>query len=286
MQEIGRDILIETDYPGVTLGAVKIPPGLLLIDAPPRLEDARAWRAALQNLGGSGERLLVNLDSHYDRTLGVRAMDCPIIAHENTAEIFRTRSATFKAQEGETGAEWEQMGGLGSVRWAPPDLTFTTGLSLHWGEHPIHLVHRPGPNPGAVWVVFPEDRVMFIGDLVTPNQPPFLENADLDAWIDALEQLLGQGYSGYLLVSGRGGTVTTRNVREQADFLSLVRASLTELGSHPNPAAVESSVAALLAGLKHPAARREQYAQRLRWGINHLVNHQNQAENPPAKTEA
>jgi hypothetical protein len=35
--------------------------------------------------------VLINLDAHPDRTLGVRAMDCTVIAHEKTAQAFRNR---------------------------------------------------------------------------------------------------------------------------------------------------------------------------------------------------
>ncbi|MEK7259881.1 MAG: quinolinate synthase NadA, partial [Pseudomonadota bacterium] len=50
-------------------------------------------------------------DAHPDRTLGVRAMDCTVIAHEKTAQAFRNRPNTFKAQGDETGSNWEAIPG-------------------------------------------------------------------------------------------------------------------------------------------------------------------------------
>ena len=81
MQAIARDVYLENQYLGVTLGVINLSHGLIQIDAPLTPEDGRAWRAALLNLGGSAERLLINLDAHPDRTLGIRAMDCTVIAH-------------------------------------------------------------------------------------------------------------------------------------------------------------------------------------------------------------
>ena len=104
------------------------------------------------SLSGGPERLLVNLDAHPDRTLGARAMDCTVIAHERTALAFRNRPNTFKAQGDETGANWEAIPGLGSVRWAPPEISFSDQLSLHWGENPVCLEHHAGPTAGAMWV--------------------------------------------------------------------------------------------------------------------------------------
>ena len=73
MQELAPHVYIETGYAGVTLGAINWAHGLILIDAPFRAEDTRSWRSNLLNLGGGVDRLLVNLDAHFDRTLGARA---------------------------------------------------------------------------------------------------------------------------------------------------------------------------------------------------------------------
>jgi 3-hydroxyisobutyrate dehydrogenase-like beta-hydroxyacid dehydrogenase len=90
MQEIAAHVFIETAYPGVTLAALNTPHGLILVDAPLRGEDTRSWRATLLNMGGGVERLLVNLDAHFDRTLGARAMDCTVVAHEKFRRSFAT----------------------------------------------------------------------------------------------------------------------------------------------------------------------------------------------------
>lgn len=64
MQEITKNIFIEDQFPGVTLGVIVTKRGLIQIDAPPSPEDARTWRAALMNLGGGLERVLINMDAH------------------------------------------------------------------------------------------------------------------------------------------------------------------------------------------------------------------------------
>src|SRR5512140_1462546 len=98
MQEIAPNIHIETGFAGVTLGVISRSHGLVLIDAPFRAEDTRSWRAALMNLGGGVDRLLINMDAHFDRTLGTRGMDCTVLSHEKVSQIFRNRPVTFKPQ--------------------------------------------------------------------------------------------------------------------------------------------------------------------------------------------
>jgi glyoxylase-like metal-dependent hydrolase (beta-lactamase superfamily II) len=270
MQEITKNIQIEDQFPGVTLGVIITQRGLIQIDAPPSPEDARSWRAALMNLGGGIERVLINLDAHPDRTLGARAMDCTVIAHEKTANTFRMRPGTFKAQGEETGADWESIAGLGSVRWVPPEISFLDQMTLHWSESPVLLEHHAGPSDGSIWVHLPEEKIVFIGDAVLKNQPPFLAGANLKAWLTSLEILLDIPFKGYTIISSRGGIVTTAAVKAQHDFLKHVHEKLDKVTTKKaNPAATEKLVASLLTWFKAPAARQKQFAQRLRYGLLH-----------------
>jgi glyoxylase-like metal-dependent hydrolase (beta-lactamase superfamily II) len=210
------------------------------------------------------------MDAHPDRTLGARAMDCTVIAHEKTAYIFRTRPSTFKAQGEETGADWESIPGLGSVRWAPPEISFVDQMTIHWSDSPVILEHRPGPSNGSIWVNLPQEKVLFVGDSVLKNQPPFLAGSNLKSWLKSLSHLLEPDYKGYTFVSSRGGVVTTSVIKSQYDFLKHVHDKLEKSTTKkPNPAAVEKMVTSLLTWFKAPAARQKQYAQRLRYGLMH-----------------
>ena len=268
MQEIAAHVFIETAYPGVTLAALNTPHGLILVDAPLRGEDTRSWRATLLNLGGGVERLLVNLDAHFDRTLGARAMDCTVVAHEKVSQIFRNRPVTFKTQGTETGAEWELYSNLGSIRWAPPEITFTDEMVIHWGSSPIWLESRPGVSHGALWVHLPEQKIVFVGDAVMPNQPPYLASADVPVWIEALRLLLSEPFQNYTLISSRGGLVTHAQVRDQLAYLERVRAridGLVEAGGKAED--TDGLIAPLLQGFEPLPEHRAMYEQRLRWGL-------------------
>jgi hypothetical protein len=268
MQEIAPHVYIETGYAGVTLGAINWPLGLVLIDSPFRQEDTRSWRSGLLNLGGGVDRLLVNLDAHFDRTLGTRAMDCTVIGQAKMAEAFRNRPVTFKTQATETGADWEQYNGLGSIRWSPPEITFTERMQINWSDHPVQLEYHPGPGIGAVWAVLPGSQVCFIGDAVVADQPPFLANADLESWIEHVSRLLQPEYQNYLLVSGRGGLVTHDQVRRQLNFLRRVRDGLEALsGQNASIDEVTALAEKLMKEFQNAGLRQSQYQQRLKWGL-------------------
>lgn len=275
MIEVLPHIYIETNYAGVTLGAINWQHGLILIDAPFRPEDSRSWRSSLLNLSGGGDRVLVNLDAHLDRTLGGRGMDCTVIGHEKLVRVFRNRPVTFKAQVAETGAEWELCNGLGSIRWAPPEITFTDQMEIHWDNSVLSLQYHSGPATGSIWAVLPNQHIAFIGDCVAPNQPPFLASADIPQWIECLKLLLSPAYQDYILIGGRSDRVVHSDVRAQLTYLEEVTRQLEALFARGGaPEETEQLISGLLHGLNFAPQLTNLYQQRLRWGLyQYYVRH-------------
>jgi glyoxylase-like metal-dependent hydrolase (beta-lactamase superfamily II) len=228
MQEIEPGIFYENTYPGVTLGAILCSQGTVMIDAPLRAEDARTWVAILFNIGGNSNRFLVNLDAHADRTLGNRAMDTTIITNNISAQSFVGRPTIFKGQNAEDGSDWEIYDDVLGTRWVIPDITFSNRIFLNWDEIEIIFEHHPGPTLGSIWVLIPSAQVIFVGDAVLINQPPFLTNALIPDWIDGLDLLL-KNYRDYTIISGRGGLVTVEDIRNQRRFLVKAKNALDRL---------------------------------------------------------
>jgi len=284
MDSINKHIYVENQYPGVTLGVIKHSRGLIQIDAPPSPEDGRSWRAALMNFGSGPERILINLDAHPDRTLGARAMDCSVIAHEKTAQVFRNRPSTFKAQGDETGASWETIPGLTGIRWVAPEISFTHSMTMQSDDAAILLESHPGPNPGAIWVILPEEKIVFVGDAVLKNQPPFLANADIPVWLETLALLQSKEYRDYTIVSGRGGAVNETVIKSQVVSLKDTLKRIEKLSQKKQSADLtESLVQPLLSHFKAPAVRQKQYAQRLRYGLKHYYTKHYQTKEDPEK---
>ena len=269
MREIAPQVYIEDQYPGVILAAISLPQGLIQIDAPPSPEDGRSWRASLLNLNSGVERVLINLDAHPDRTLGVRAMDCTAIAHEKTVQAFRNRPNTFKAQGDETGADWESVAGIGSVRWSLPEISFTNRMVIEWSDLPVILEHHPGPTAGASWVIIPDLKIIFVGDLVLKHQVPFLAFSNLTEWLESLDVLMAE-YKNYTVVSGRSGTVSSAVIQSQRELLLTIEKKLETLAQkQAGPEALDALIQPMLASVKAPADRQKQFARRLAYGLRH-----------------
>jgi cyclase len=268
MQQISQNIYYEDSYLGVTVGVLIYSFGAIAIDAPLRSEDARSWRAAINNYRSGSNRLLVSLDAHPDRTLGTRALECTIVAHQKAAQVFRNRPTIFKGLSIETGSVWETYNESIGLRWAAPDITFTDLLYLHWGGPEVILENQPGPTPGSIWVVVPEAKTVFVGDTITIRQPPFLAQADLEVWIESLN-VLHKGYSGYTIVSGRGGIAKTEDIKALMKLLKSISNSIDKLGAKNAPPEATLDLASKWASKFSASGRqRELYLTRLQYGLH------------------
>jgi glyoxylase-like metal-dependent hydrolase (beta-lactamase superfamily II) len=166
------------------------------------------------------------------------------------------------AQTGKTSLGW------GTYAGHPQKFPLRTTLELHWGETTILLEHHPGPAAGALWVILPAEKIVFVGDAVLKNQPPFLDNAHIPAWLEALE-LLARDYRDHIIISGRGGIVTQNVVVKQIEYLQRIQSELEALAkTHVTAKEIEALVQPLLAACKAPAQKHKQYTQRLRYGLN------------------
>ncbi len=268
MEKIGSNIYLEKDYPGVTVGAVPLGDGVIFIDAPLRPDDGRTWLSTLRGLKGGADRLLVFLDSHPDRTLGARVLESTIISHNEVYRAFDDRSSIFKAQLPETGSEWETCTGLSGIRWVSPHMAFSKDARLHWKDAELILEHHPGPEDGAIWAILPEEEVIFIGDLVTTHQPPFLAEADLLAWDQSLEALADSEYKDYVKISSRDGMIDDKDIRSMRKFINGLHKQFERMARRKTkPQNVEKMVDKQLSNFEFPPRYHNNYYQRLLYGM-------------------
>ena len=112
--------------------------------------------------------------------------------------------------------------------------------------------------------------MVFVGDAVLRNQPPFLAGADISDWLETLKLLLSPAYRNWLVVSGRGGVVNVDAIKMQKDYLEQVLHKIEKFAQKKSgPDALENLISPLLNPFKIPASRHQKYAQRLRYGLYH-----------------
>lgn len=286
MEEIANNVYLESGYPGVVLGTLRFEEGLVLIDAPFRLEDQRTWQTNLLHLGGGASKMLVMLDTHIDRTLGVRGMDLIVIGHENSLEILRDRPTTARGQDLEAGADWEPFDLPQNIRWATPDMTYTQDLLLYWDDKPVLLTHHPGSHAAGTWLQYDAEKVLFVGDSIVLNQPPFLAWADIDLWLSDLDLLESDAYKRYTIISGRNGVVKLKSITRMRTFLTSVREAVQGVSDEEGALLpLLEQVPALLKQLSFPKNLTQLYHNRLSWGLEQYIRRQTQPIDETKKGE-
>ncbi len=269
MRKYRSGVLVESRYPGVILGAVPSSDGMLLIDMPLKPDDGRDWIGQLTNTGRP--KFIALMDQHPDRVLGMRAFDLPIVGQDETLQAMRGWPDAFKGSAKPIGAEADTLKRITGVHRAIPSIAFSHELQLELGDREVLFLHRPGPTAGSMWVVLPEAKVVFIGDTVTVSEPPYLGEADIEAWIDSLEELRKEPFSSYMLISGRDGGVDRDAVNAMARVIRKIPVRLKRLKKKGNPAdAAESVAKGLLKDYRLSNARRDLVLLRLQAGLRNL----------------
>jgi glyoxylase-like metal-dependent hydrolase (beta-lactamase superfamily II) len=158
---------------------------------------------------------------------------------------------------------------------AVPHIGFEDELHLQLGGRTIQMRHRAGPRPGSAWVVLPWAKVVFVGDTVWLREPPYLGEADLEAWLESLAELRSAAFARYKIVSARDGVVRREALVGMARFLRKVAQRLERLQDREDKPEAAGRLAPQLArGFRIPAARREQALLRLRSGLERLYEAQ------------
>lgn len=274
MKEIAPDVLIETEYEGVTLGAIRTPAGVVMVDTPLNPKDTMSWRAACSRSAGGSDRLLVLLDEHPDRLAGTSGIKCPIIVHEKTAQSLTSRPSTSRVPDSLNSFEWEEIPEPVNPRGVHPEITFTSSMTINWGDEPILLEHHAGPSRGCVWVILLEKQVAFIGDTVIPGQPPFIGSADINTWLDALHELQLARFRDFVLISGRGEIVTSDDIKDLEKFLKKAGRKIEKFITAGGKSAEIEKLGSELADefRTHNKREEDQFRSRLVSGINQYMS--------------
>ena len=298
MKQIAENIIIETEYTGVTLGAIIQPDRVIYIDAPLLPEHARLWRIAATARKKIPQQVIL-LDANHDRTIGSRFLECTIIAHEETHNIYQSRPVTFKPISQNSGTEWEKLHIQNGFRWIYPELVFSQRLDLHQSDLHIDLQYHPGPSYGSTWVEIPARKVIFVGDTVVSNQVPFLHTAEIGPWLQALDELETKCDEGNLIIGGRNGLIEKADIQTMKAFLNRTQKCLTEYAAcDETDDRIDSLIALLDIGsfFKIKNERKGEMIERLSYGLHHyfrrnfmgiheIVFGSNEPENTESETE-
>jgi hypothetical protein len=265
MQELTPIVAIQQNALGLYTGIVQTTEGNILIDSPYRTDDHKAWGNRATK---SDAIFLVLLDTQYDRTLSAKGCDCIILSQSDYLLPSKPRQQAVKLQEELLGGgdSHEQSGS--PTRPYSPEISFDQNMSLSFGVTEVLLEHHPGSNLAGIWAILPQEKVIFVGDSVMVNQPPFMAYCDPAAWAADLKLLASRAYKGYQIVSSRAGLITQDQVREMGKLMTFIQNSIASLREkNADLDTYLELIPRILKRIEYSPAEGELFFNRLRWGL-------------------
>lgn len=176
-------------------------------------------KAALEKLGGSVPKYLVNTHWHGDHTGGneyFHDAGALIIAHENV----RKRKSTDQLMR----AFGNNVPASPEAAW--PKITFTDDMSLHFNGEDILLVHvHNAHTDGDALVYFPKSNVIHLGDTYFQATYPFIDvssGGTLDGMIRSANRVLFMINDETVVIPGHGNLSNRTELIAYRDMLQTI----------------------------------------------------------------
>jgi glyoxylase-like metal-dependent hydrolase (beta-lactamase superfamily II) len=180
------------------------PDGIIATD--PINAEAAAWLKS--ELGtrfpGKPVKYLVYSHSHADHISGgeIFADTATVVAHERAkARIISN-----------------------GVPTAMPEITFSERQTIFLGGKSVELLYLgPSHSDNLIVMHFPQERTLFVVDIVAPKRLPYrtLSDADIDGWIDVLRKIETMDYD--ILAPGHSSLGTPGDIAEHRGYLEALR---------------------------------------------------------------
>ncbi len=205
MEEVAKQVYVETAYDGVNVGALVTPTGVICIDVPSYAREARDWAARMHRLSPYPVLNIILTDSNGDRVLNTRWLNAPIIMQQNSAAVLAGYDKRFPPHliDSLTARNPQRGRELSTGPIEHPTMSFSGEMVMFRHGQQIVFKSAPGPNPGTAWIELPERGVLFVGDTLMVNTHPRLATTTCNNWIETLNKL--RTYTDtHIIVPGRG----------------------------------------------------------------------------------
>jgi cyclase len=214
MQQLTANVFVETGIRGCNHGFVTTSDGIVMIDSPHKPSDAMRLKAEIAKHGRL--RYIINTEPHGDHWTGNAYFDVPVIAHEGVrTRILNTDMSQHLARVAAFGPDEPRL--LEGYTPNLPVLTFQEGLTLRVGDHTFLMIHMPGHTLYQAAILIKEEGVVFTSDNIFYKVQTFIQEANPDQWLAALESLrrLDEG----IFVPGHGAVCDQSYLDEQGEYI-------------------------------------------------------------------
>jgi cyclase len=202
---------------GANTGLVVGRDAVLAVDTLISAKEASRFLADIRKVTDKPVKYVVNTHFHLDHSFGNSRFakeGAVIIAQSHSRNTFaRGRLVLAHPTEaGLTAADLE-----GTVLQAP-NITFPDSLTIDLGGVTAELCY-PGPTHtnDSITVYIPEDKVLFVGDILFSRYHPYLAEGDIAHWTKVLAQL--ERTPAAKIIPGHGPVSTAADLKEMRVYL-------------------------------------------------------------------
>jgi len=174
---------------GANAGVVVGRAAALVVDTLMSAKEAEHFLADIRKVTDKPVKYVVNTHHHLDHAWGngpFAAQGAVIIAHDHTRRDL-PQTAERLAHPETSGMDPNQFVGTTLVA---PTVCFNDHATVDLGDLTVELRY-PGPThtPGSILVSIPQDKVLFVGDILFAHYHPYLAEGDLPNWEKVLDEL-------------------------------------------------------------------------------------------------
>ena len=221
---------------------------------------AEDLRAAAEHLTGRPASYVINSHAHSDHWCGnqVFASHAPIIATHQTRDMIpmmmdylkqvkedpselekelredqeRLKTETdvrrLKALEASI-ARWRYvLASLPTLEFRLPNQTFEGKLVFHGPQRRAELLTQgKGHTDSDAYLILPEERIMFMGDLGFFQTQPFMGSCDPEAWMAQLESMHQSNIETF--VPGHGPLGTKADIALQMEYITTLEEMVAQV---------------------------------------------------------
>jgi cyclase len=225
IREIAPRIFVETQFHGANVAFIVTGEGVILIDTPMLPKEARQWRTEIEKMTDQKIIYIINTDHHRAHVIGNQFFPtATVVAHERAwkemksyGDSFRTRLINmYRDRIPAAVEEWKK-----NLEIIKPEITFSGRTLLFKGDKEIHLIPVGGHTPATTVIYFPNEKLLFTGDAVVTNRPPFLSQGNTKEWLQALTYLRKLRYD--ILIPGHGELTGKEATENMSEYLRMVR---------------------------------------------------------------
>lgn len=226
LQQVSKSTVAAID-PRLTsnCGAILLDDFIVAIDAGMRPFAARIFRETLEETYQRPVKYVCVTHYHQDHVFGLSPFkDVTLFGSAQIAENLRKspdwspQALERRKKDDPTAAEW-----LDAVEFIIPSVLFHQRMEILNQDKVIEFVHSGGHSSCSVYGYYPDEKILFSGDLIFAGMFPFAgdKTCDPEKWIATLKKWLKMDIDH--VIPGHGPVTGLDEVRRQLEFLEVLK---------------------------------------------------------------